>query len=125
MFYSSGLLAPSIPSYHNPYPNRLADALERLLAPVLEPHAGGRARQRAHGLRHQHLARRRQPRDPRGYVHRAAVDVVLLPYHISGVEAEVEGQPRVVTRRPARQRRLDRLAGAGEDGEDAVAEELA
>jgi hypothetical protein len=41
------------------------------------------------------------------------------------VEAEVEGETRVVACYGAGERGFDRLAGAGEDGEDAVAEALA
>jgi len=41
------------------------------------------------------------------------------------VQAEVEGEAGVAARAPADKGGLDRLAGAGEDGEDAVAEELA
>src|SRR5438132_8371920 len=37
----------------------------------------------------------------------------------------MQGQSLAVARRAAGEGRLDRLAGAGEDGEDAVAEELA
>ena len=73
----------------------------------------------------QHLPRRRQPRNARGNVDGAAVDVVVLSDHVAGVEAEVEGQATLVARLPARHRRLDRLAGEGEDGEDAVAEKFA
>src|SRR5439155_8506647 len=79
----------------------------------------------ADDVRYQHLTRRRQPADPRGDVDRAAVDVVLLSNHIPGVQAQVQRQSRVAARRRARDRRLDGLAGRGEDGEDTVAEELA
>jgi hypothetical protein len=41
------------------------------------------------------------------------------------VEAEVEWEAGIASRRAASQRRFDRLPGASEDGEDAVAEELA
>jgi len=65
-------------------------ALARGLLPaILERHAGTRTRQPAHRLRHQHLARRRERRDSRRDVHRASVDVPLLPDHVPGVDSEV------------------------------------
>src|SRR5439155_13519448 len=104
---------------------RLADALERLLPAVLETHTCRSPRQIGYGARYQHLARRRQPADARGDVHRAAVNVVVLADHVAGVEAEVEGETGVVARTPAGEGGFDRLAGGGERREDAVAEQLA
>ena len=63
--------------------------------------------------------------DAGGDVDRAAVDVVLLADDVAGVEAEVEGEACVVAGAGAGEGGFDGLAGAGEDGEDAVAEELA
>src|SRR5437870_2315661 len=126
-FWRIGCAAPSLaPSLNDrPYPHCLAYAFQCLLAPVLEPDAGRRPRQRAHRLRDEYFGRRRQPADPSRDVYSAAVDVVVLADDVSGVQAEMQRQPRLVTSASARQRSLDRLPGACEDGEDAVAEQLA
>src|SRR5437870_13496745 len=49
---SKGLASPRLLRHlnHCPYPHRLADALQRLLAAVLEPHARRRPRQPAHDV---------------------------------------------------------------------------
>src|SRR5439155_13627224 len=103
----------------------LAHTLKRLLTSVLNRYARGSPRQRAHGVRDQHLARRREAADSRGNVDGAAEDVVFLADHIAGVEAEVQREAGVIARAGAGECRLDRLRGAGKRGEDAVSEELA
>src|SRR5207244_12939102 len=60
-----------------------------------------------------------------GDVYRSAVDVVVFADDVAGVEAEVEGKGGRVAGAAAGERGPDRLTGAREDGEDAVAEELA
>ena len=94
---------------------------------VLEPHPRRRARQRADRVRHQHLARRRQPADARGDVDGAAVDVVapvrvFLARHVAGVQAEMQGQTGVIAGPGAAPRRLDRLARRREHRQDSVAQ---
>src|SRR2546426_10235271 len=98
--------------------------LQRLLAAVLERDSA-RPRQRADSVRHQHFTRGREPADARGDVHGAAVDVVVLADYVAGVEAQMQRHSGGCPRLPAGQRRLDRLPRTREDGEDAVAEELA
>src|SRR5438445_13215499 len=56
----TGCAVPSLRLPHCPYPHRLTDALQRLLAAVLEPPPRRRSRPRAHRLRAPHLA----PRPP-------------------------------------------------------------
>src|SRR5207245_1577210 len=73
----------------------------------------------------QHLTGCGEAADARGDVDGAAVDVVVVADDVAGVEAEMEGKAGVVPSLAAGQRGLDRLAGGGEDGEDAIAEELA
>src|SRR5439155_23971441 len=85
----------------------------------------GSSRQRAHRVRHEDLARRRQPADARSDVDGAAVDVLLLADDVAGVEAEMQGHPGVVASAAAGERCFDGLAGAREDREDAITEELA
>src|SRR5438132_8185324 len=58
---------------------------------------------------------------PRGDVHGAAVDVVVLADHVARVETEVEGEARVVSGCPASKRGFDGLASGREHREDAVA----
>src|SRR3990172_129329 len=79
---------------HREQPLRVGDALKGLLAPVVEGHSSRRPRQSTHGVRYQHLARRRERRDAGGDVDGAAVDVVPLSDDVSGVDAEMQAQPQ-------------------------------
>src|SRR5438132_4382637 len=109
---------------HRPDAHCIRDSLQPLVATVLERHTSRSPRQRAYRLGHQHLARRRQPANARGDVHSATVDIALLTDDIPGVEAEVQGEAAVSAGAGAGKRRFDRLSGAREYGEDAVAKEL-
>src|SRR5439155_26092396 len=81
--------------------------------------------QRPHRLRHQHLARRREPADAGGDVHGAAVNVPLFADDVAGVEAEMEREARLAASSRAGKGGLNRSSGAGEDGEDTVTQKLA
>jgi len=67
----------------------LGDALECVLAAILECQAGRRPRQVGHSARHEHFAGFRQPADPRRDVHCPTVDVILFADNVPGVDAEV------------------------------------
>src|SRR3990170_1324891 len=73
---------------------RVGDALQLVLAALLERHARRRASQTPDSVRHQHLARSGGACDTRRDVHRAAVDVVPLADDVAGVDAEVQLQPQ-------------------------------
>src|SRR6266545_696125 len=107
---------------YRPHTHRLPHPLQRLLAPVLEAHARRRTRQRAHRLRYQHLTGSGEAADSRSDVDGAAVHVVPLADDVSCVKSEVEREISVVSGSAAGERRFDRLAGRGEDREDAIAE---
>src|SRR3990172_3667863 len=74
----TGCAAPSAASFEREQPLWLFDALQRVLAAVVERHTGRGACESAYGVRYQPLARRGGARDPRRDVDSAAVDVVPL-----------------------------------------------
>src|SRR5947209_3877753 len=121
----TGCAAPSVCRLHSPHSYRLADALQRLLASVFEAYSSRRPREASDDIRDENLAHRGQAADAGGDVDSAAVDVVLLADDVASVEAEVEGEGRLGACLAAGERGFDGLPRAGEDGEDAVAEELA
>src|SRR3990170_4715699 len=111
-------------SSHREQPLWLSDALQLVLAPVLEADTRRRAGKTPHRVRHEHLARGGCARYSGGDVNRAAVDVVALADHVTGVDAEVELKADRFAGGVAAQSALDGLPGGGEDSQNAVAEEL-
>src|SRR6266542_4457908 len=113
------------PLSHRPHLHPLPHPLQALFAAVLKLYARRRPRQRAHRLRHQHLARCGEPADARRDVDRAPVDVVasvwvFLARDIAGVQAQVQGQTGVIAGLAAAQRRLDCLSRRCEHCEHAI-----
>src|SRR6266536_3195766 len=106
-------------------PDGVGDAFEGVLAPVGEGDAGGGAGEGADGVGDEDLAGFGESHDPGGDVDGAAVDVVALAQYVAGMEAEVELEAGALGGGVAAQGAFDRLAGGGEDGEEAVAEERA
>src|SRR3990170_3364354 len=120
----SGSVSATGALLHGPQSHRLRHTLERVLAAILERHARRRARQTPHGVRHQHLARRRGARYPRRDVDGSAVDVVPLADDVAGVDAEMQLQADGVAGATTAQGTLDGLPRRGEHCQQSVAHEL-